>query len=286
MDTTSDPTILYNGGQVNNFYFDELVLGGSLTALLYAYKKNLPILIDIAHVPFVLEEVPSHWDLAFLGFKRGSEIKKSQVWDRVSFLLAMSGLVLFPNNIQSFRMEENKIQIIGIDNKKMIVHYNKLTEFDRDSKDYLMVYDWFAVSSGTRHEWEVIPNPDEDLCHMLLFHRSTRPRTRKDVKDVCAVSKVPRINIKDLEWSEGYTRIKTLQMMKQMGIRGTANGYNKKGKTLHYAIAIEHMYREVFEEVNNTTQVEEILSWEDKKGTNLWNLTQKLLMAHLTTLPE
>ena len=62
---------------MNNFYFDELVLGGSLTALLYAYKKNLPILIDIAHVPFVLEEVPSHWDLAFLGFKRGAEIKKS-----------------------------------------------------------------------------------------------------------------------------------------------------------------------------------------------------------------
>jgi len=271
---------------MSDFNFEELVLGGSLTALLYAYKKNLPILIDIAHVPFVLEEVPPHWDLSFIGFKRGAEIKKSQVWDRVSFLLAMSGLVLFPNNIQSFRMEENKIQIIGIDNKKMIVHYNKLTEFDRDSKDYLMVYDWFAVSSGTRHEWEVIPNPDEDLCHMLLFHRSTRPRTRKDVKDVCAVSKVPRVNVKDLEWSEGYTRIKTLQMMKQVGIRGTANGYNKKGKTLHYAIAIEHMYREVFEEVNNTTQVEEILSWEDKKGTNLWNLTQKLLMAHLTTLPE
>ncbi len=75
-------------------------------------------------------------------------------------------------------------------------------------------------------------------------------------------------------------------MMKEVGIRGTANGYNKKGKTLHYAIKIEHMFREVFEEVTNTISIEEILSWEDKKGTNLWNLTQKLLMAHLSTLPE
>jgi len=271
---------------LNDFYFDELVLGGCLTALLYAYKKNLPILIDIAHVPFVLEEVPHNWDLSFIGFKRGGEHKKSQVWDRVSFLLAMAGLVLFPNNIQSFRMEEDHINIIGLDNKRMKVHYNKLTEFDRNTKDYLMVYDWFAVSSGSRHDWDVIPNPESDLCHLLLFHRSTRPRTRSDVKDVCAVSKVPRSELKDLEWSETYTRIKTLKMMKEVGIRGRANGYDKKGRTLHYAIAIEHMYREVFEEVNNKINIEEILSWEDKKGTNLWNLTQKLLMAHLTTLPE
>ncbi len=74
--------------------------------------------------------------------------------------------------------------------------------------------------------------------------------------------------------------------MKQVGIRGRANGYNRKGAILHYAISIEHMYREIFEEQNNTINIEEILSWEDKKGTNLWNLTQKLLMAHLSTLPE
>ncbi len=89
MDTTSNTAVLYYGGAMNDFYFDELVLGGSLTALLYAYKKNLPILIDIAHVPFVLEEVPHQWDLSFLGFKKGGEHKKSQVWDSVSFLLLL-----------------------------------------------------------------------------------------------------------------------------------------------------------------------------------------------------
>ncbi len=271
---------------MNKFYFDELVLGGSLTALLYAYKKNLPILIDVAHVPFVLDEVPSHWDLSFIGFAKKGQHKKSQVWDRLSFLLAMSGLVLFPNNIESFRIEDDFINIIGLDNKKMIVNYNKLIEFDRDSKDYLMVYDWFAVHSGSRHDWEVIPNPDEDLCHLLLFHRSTRPRTRSDVKDVCAVSRVSRESLNNIEWSPTYTRIKTLQMMKGVGIRGRANGYNRKGKVLHYAISIEHMYREVFEEQNNKLSIEEILSWKNNKGTNLWNLTQKMLMAHLTTSPE
>ena len=271
---------------MNDFHFDELVLGGSLTALQYAYTKNLPIIIDVAPVPFVLEEVPCHWDLTFLGFGKGIAHKKSQIWDRLSFLLAMAGLVIFPNNIQSFRLEEDRIQIIGLDNNRMNVHYNKLVEFDRDTKDHLMVYDWFAVHSGSRHDWEVIPNSDEDLCHLLLFHRSTRSRTRSDVKDVCAVSRVSRECLNRIEWSPTYTRIKTLQMMKEVGIRGRANGYNKKGKTLHYAISIEHMYREIFEEQNNKISIEEILSWNDKKGTNLWNLTQKLLLAQLSTSPE
>ena len=271
---------------MNDFYFDELVLGGSLTALLYAYKKNLPVLIDVAHVPFVLEVCPLGWDLTCIGFKRGVEHLKSQVWDRLSFLLSMSGLVLFPNNIQSFRLEDRKITIIALDNKKMTVHFNNVIEFDRDVQEDLMVYDWFSVHSGSRHDWEVIPNPDEDLCHLLLFHRSTRPRTRKDVKDVCAVSKVPRISLKEIEYSNVYTRIKTLQMMKEVGIRGRANGYNKKGNVLHYAIDIEFMYREVFEKHNNKISIEEILNYKEFKGTNLRNLTQNLLLAHLTTLPE
>ena len=113
---------------------------GLFTYFLYDnYKKNLPILIDVAHVPFVLEEVPCHWDLSFIGFNKGGEHKKTQVWDRLSFLLAMSGLVLFPNNIQSFRMEESHINIIGLDNQKMIVNYKELIEFDRDSKNFFMV---------------------------------------------------------------------------------------------------------------------------------------------------
>tara|TARA_Y100001938_G_scaffold150730_1_gene243097 strand:- start:6535 stop:7353 length:819 start_codon:yes stop_codon:yes gene_type:complete len=271
---------------VNSFYFNELVLGGSLTALLYAYKKNLPVLIDVAHIPFALETCPLDWDLRFLGFKRGIEHLKSQVWDRLSFLLSMSGLVLFPNNIQNFRLEENKITIIALDNRKMEVGFNKIIEFDRDVQEDLMVYDWFAVHSGSRHDWEVIPDPSSDLCHLLLFHRSTRPRTRTDVKDVCAVSRVPRRDLKDIEHSNVYTRIKTLKMMKEIGIRGRANGYDKKGRTLHYAIDIEFMYREVFEKYNNKMSVEEVLKFKDIKGTNLWNLTQNLLLAHLTTSPE
>ena len=200
-----------------------------------------------------------------------------------------SGFITFSSTSvvsQPVAMIRKEIKIKYLDNKKMIVKYNNLIEFDRDTKDYYMVYDWFAVHSGSRHEWQVIPNPDEDLCHLLLFHRSTRPRTRSDVKDVCAVSKVEKGLLNNIEWSPTYTRIKTLQMMKKAGIRGRANGYNRKGITLHYAISIEHMYREVFEEQNNELSIDEILSWEDNKGTNLWNLTQKLLMAHLSTLPE
>ena len=86
--------------------------------------KNLPILIDVAHVPFVLEEV-HHWDLSFIGFKKVENTKSLKYGSRI-LLLAMAGLVLFPNNIQSFRMEDNYINIISLDNKQMKVQLRKL----------------------------------------------------------------------------------------------------------------------------------------------------------------
>ena len=150
---------------MNDFYFDELVVGGSLTALLYAYKKNLPILIDVAHIPFVLEEAPTQWDLSFLGFNKGGYHKKSQVWDRLSFLLAMAGLVIFPNNIQSFRLEDDNINIIGLDNKSLffIASFSSLSVFPTPEKTILsgLIFAFKAFRSSPS-ETTSAPDPNLD----------------------------------------------------------------------------------------------------------------------------
>ncbi len=66
-------------------------------------------------------------------------------------------------------MEDDHINIIGLDNKRMKVHYNKLIEFDRDSKDYFMVYDWFAVHSGSRHDWELYQTQTQIFVICFFF---------------------------------------------------------------------------------------------------------------------
>ncbi|HBQ61797.1 MAG TPA: hypothetical protein DD671_19875, partial [Balneolaceae bacterium] len=171
----------------------------------------------------------------------------------------MSGMVIFPNNIQSFRQEEGVLSIIMNNNQRFKVSYNEIIEFDRDKDENLIVCDWFAVRSGARHEHQLIKVPDTNFVHTLLFHPSTRAKTRNDMKDVCAISEIPESEINDIDWSESYVRMRVLQLMKQQGIRGQSNGYIKKGLQLHYAIKIEHMYREVRHKYHNKPQVSDLL---------------------------
>ena len=268
---------------MDKLFFDKVVVGGSLTAILFAYKNNLPIIIDIPHMPFQLDECPPHWDLSFIGFSNKLKHKKSQVWDRLLFIMAMSGLVIFPNNMRTCRVENEKIIIITIDNKKLEVGFNDIVEFDKERDDEVVLYDWFAVRSGCRHEYDILADPNSDLCHTLLFHPSTRKTTRSDMKDVCAVSTISEKCLSEIEYSEGYARMKTYKMMKEAGIRGQSNGYNKHGKQLHYAIKIEHMYREVYYKYNNGYAIEDILKTELDKESQLWKLTQSLIIQTLST---
>jgi len=267
---------------LNKLYFDKVVVGGSLTAVMYAYKNNLPIIVDIPHIPFQLDLCPEHWDLSFIGFSNKLHHRKSQVWDRLLFILSMAGLVIFPNNIQTFRLEDDKMVIITLDNKKIEVAYNEMIEFDKEKTDEIVLYDWFAVRSGARHQFNALADPTSEFCHTLLFHPSTRKSTRTDMKDVCSLSTISENEIDDPYYSETYARLKTLRMMKDAGIRGQSNGYNKKGLQLHYAVKIEHMYREIYYKYNNGFSIEEILDIQLDKGSQLWKLTQNLTIQTLT----
>ena len=103
------------------------------------------------------------------------------------------------------------------------------------------------------------------------------------MKDVCAVSVISEKELNSLDYSEGYARIKTLKMMKEGGIRGQSNGYNKKGLQLHYAVKIEHMYREVYYNYTNGHSVEELLEKQLDIKSDLWKLTQNLIIRTLFT---
>ena len=100
------------------------------------------------------------------------------------------------------------------------------------------------------------------------------------------MSEIPESEINDLEWSESYVRMRVLQLMKQQGIRGQSNGYNKKGLQLHYAIKIEHMYRETRYKYDNSIQIPDLLKLKLNQDSDLWKLTTNLLRGMASTLLE
>ena len=259
---------------MNEFSFNKLNIGGSLTALMHAYVTETPIIIDIPHLPFELDKCPPHWDLRFLGFCKKVEVTKLQVWERLSFLLSMAGLVVFPNNITEARKEIDGLVLVLNGNKRVKVKYKELISFDRDKEDAVYAYDWFDVKSGSIHGHSCLYD-DDDFCSKVIFYASKRNGAKSDMLDVCAVSKIPTHLIQDIDYSPVYSRLKVIRMMKEAGIKGKVNKYNKRGETVHLAIKIEHSHREVSPITNNDINIEELIKKRPSKYGDLWKLTQR-----------
>ena len=104
-----------------------------------------------------------------------------------------------------------------------------------------------------------------------------RSSVRKDIKDLCVISKIPETEIDTIEYSPIYVRLKTLRMMKDAGIVGKINGYNKRGEPKHLSIKIEHAFRERTEVFHNSLTIPSLLQRKLNKKSDLWNLTQKFI---------
>lgn len=257
------------------FFYNKIIIGGSLEALLYSFVTETPIIIREPIIPFELEKVTNLVDFKFLGYEGARSIYKSELWDRLTFLLSMGGLVLLPNIVKNIRSERKAFTITTIDNSRIKVRYNERIDFDKISNSSLNVYDWFHVHSGTVHPHILIEDKKSRFVNKLFFHSPKRIGLNRSRKDVVAFSKIRSADIENYESSESYARLKVLKMMKDNGIRGTANGYNKKGIQLHYAVKIEHSHRDIIKNYTPLYTTIEILDQRRREG-RLWNSTRKL----------
>lgn len=257
------------------FFYNKIIIGGSLEALLYSFVTETPIIIREPIIPFELEKVTNLVDFKFLGYEGARSIYKSELWDRLTFLLSMGGLVLLPNIVKNIRSERKAFTITTIDNSRIKVRYNERIDFDKISNSSLNVYDWFHVHSGTVHPHILIEDKKSRFVNKLFFHSPKRIGLNRSRKDVVAFSKIRSVDIENYESSESYARLKVLKMMKDNGIRGTANGYNKKGIQLHYAVKIEHSHRDIIKNYTPLYTTTEILDQRRREG-RLWNSTRKL----------
>lgn len=257
------------------YFYDKIVVGGSLESLLYSFISETPIIIKDPLVPFQLEKIKNQEDFKFLGYEGSREIYKSELWDRLTFLLSMGGLILMPNIVKNIRNEKKAFSITTIDNTRIKIKYNHKIDFDKFSNSLLNVYDWFHVRSGTVHGHSFIEDKSSKFINKLFFYPSRRIGLNKNKKDVVAFSKIKQSELEDYENSESYARLKVLKMMKENGIRGTANGYNKQGRHLFYAVKVEHSHREIIKNYTPLYTIEKILKQRKREG-RLWNSTKKL----------
>jgi len=270
---------------INEYNFDKLIVGGSLESLLYSFINSEKILLLNPLYPFEMSKIDYTDSLRLVGYENNRQIYKSELWDRLSFILSLTGLVIFPSLIKTHRESEDKFVIITDHNKRITIGAEQIINFDIINRNKVFIYDWFNVRSGNNHDYEILTDSGE-FINKVHFYTSKRIGRNKRMKDLVAESYIDEADKQSIDYGEGIARLKVLKMMKEAGIRGQSNGYSKAGKQQHYAVKIEHTHREIYSDYKPVVPIEKLLPQEPDRGEQ-WNLTKKLFRhKQISTLQE
>ena len=271
---------------INEYHFDKLIIGGSLESLLYSFVSDTKILILEPLYPVEVYSLQYKPSLRLLGYSKEETVMLSELWDRITFVLSMIGSNVSPNIITSNRESDNKIVTITQRNKRVTYSADELIHFDDIDTKRVTMLDWFNVRSGNNHNHTLIEDRDNTFINKIHFYRSSRAGGNSNMRDALALSEFTVQETQMVDHSEGIARIKTIDMMKKAGIRGQSNGYDKDGRKLHYALNIEHTYRENRNKYRPLYSLNHLLEQEPKKEEQ-WNITKKLFRhKQITTLRE
>ena len=218
---------------VAEFYWENVVIGTSLAAIIDAQKTNCPVLFNK--------------EPAFFKFKKlNSGEFEHEKWQAVASDLALRGLNPFGDKITSIRINQNQIEVF-CKNKKYVVGYKNIKFFDEDNIENFpfsrigvenyRVYDWFRVTSGTNHDHWLLETDDDFVNKIYFFPKITLPK----YKDCVSESIISENDLEHVDYTSTMARHKTIDTMTQAGILGT-----KHTKTYRYPIKMEFIERQVF----------------------------------------
>ena len=230
------------GGNIK-FKYDNLVLGGSLDALYFAFKEGYPIIYKDLEKPFELDEA--------------SGKNKKELTEQILFLLAISNLHPFANKVEEMRVEGNKVFVSGKRPWIAEIDVGIIHDFRDIQAAKYKVVDWVNVRSCGPHDFHIITGrsnfakevhfyPSQRSNETKNFYINKNPKLEwKDLtKDIQIVSYLNKKQLDDEEYGPIYSRIKAKQMMKDAGIVGRKRwlAYPKQ----RLGIRLEFAKREVF----------------------------------------
>ena len=219
------------------YNFDSVVVGSKLDAIIYAHKTSSHILFNNLATIFPFDALIHEVDLGDIKFDKGTS--ELEVWEYLSYSLNSRGLHPFGEKLDSIRvnLDENEISMSSKFFSGQKLRFSTLHIFDTDNVHGLpfpdfeiekyRVFDWYAVKSGTKHEYDYLYD-DSEFVKKIHFYISPRIHGNRQYKDLVAESFLTKRQLNDVDYSDSISRLKILQMMKDAGIKGTGhgNGYN------------------------------------------------------------
>ena len=242
-----------------------LAIGNSIITLLYSLRTNTPCILENPQIPFRFSRELDDYNL--------TELKTSdpwEIWDRLCFTLTVSGLLLFPNNIQSIRDEGECLEVITKRNRKTIIEYDNIIRFDTRENDIVDVYDYFWCRTGGAHDVPIIRDEQGDFVSKILF-----PPRNAQIRDAIACSRILSKDLLEIECSSNMARLKAISMMRNGGLKGLRNGYKASGEQAWVAPRLEWDKRVVKYIYYSDMSLKEVFELEQERGY-AWKLLENI----------
>ena len=276
---------------------EQIVVGSSLEALLYAFKHQLPVFYTGFDVPFRFDHLLPSYDLSCLGLTNESTAiathdesfvvgaPLSLLWDRLLFILSLAGLSPLSNLCENIRCDGDTIVCSNEYSKIAEIRFGKMHYFGDDNctgiiekvvaERHYICYDWIAFNRGGKHEIDYIETEDE-FVKQIWFYSSDRIDGKTAVKDACTVSHLSETQLREFDFSETMARFKLINEMETRGMKGLFNGYCPKyGHAKYYKFRTSNLGRKRIEKPQNTLPSSpKITIAQEDKGTLIESLPE------------
>ena len=231
------------------FEYKNIVIGSDLRSMLYAYNNQYPIFYTQQNKPHVFDFLNtdnSNQDFMFKSFDKTYKFgkQKVEIWEKLFFLLSMQGLLPLANMCNTIRYDNEKLICSSEYSKLCEIYFDKCYYFGDQNTFKLVklkekenvrykIYDNIAFTSGGKHNIDYFETSD-NFVHKVWFYSSDRICGNTGVKDAYVLSILTDEQLSDPSHTETISRFKLMSHMKENGLKGKFNGYNKHGTPRFY----------------------------------------------------
>lgn len=147
------------------YQYENLVIGGSLDAVYFAFTNGYPIIFKILEKPFEKELTKENDN-------------KRALMEFLLFILSLAGLVPFGDSISNIKIEgKEKIIVFGKNPWTFEIQTKKIYNFikNQNENDLLKVVDWLNVMKLQNHSVKFLKIEEKDsFVKEIYFYVSKR----------------------------------------------------------------------------------------------------------------
>ena len=219
-----------NPHRETDLYFDKVIIGSSVQAMVAAYKYQIPIFVDSAFKPLPYYHVMPDLNLTGIqvenkpveytllsGVKEVRGMQRLELWNIMAYRLGVMGLLpmfgSYENNFTEALPVNHNLRMFTIktDNKVVNVHSKRTILFDYPKyfagKKTFKVNDYIDLDKIYDFHADLFPSDDCDfedtLCYEAIFFKHKNRKHR-----VCVKSVITEGNLQSWKYSQTAVRLK------------------------------------------------------------------------------